>query len=71
MPDRALAATREALNLLSWSPYTCRKAALGNGRSRELIVPFSSAGHVVLFEIFGDDVVVGAVRHHREEDYRH
>jgi plasmid stabilization system protein ParE len=43
---------------------------LGNGRSRELIVPFGGAGYVVLFEIVGDDVVVGAVRHQREEDYR-
>jgi plasmid stabilization system protein ParE len=47
-----------------------RKAELGNGRSRELIVPFGGSGQVVLFEIHGDDVVVGAVRHQREEDCR-
>jgi plasmid stabilization system protein ParE len=35
-----------------------------------LVVPFGSAGYVVLFEIVGNDVVVGAVRHQREEDYR-
>lgn len=70
-PQRAIDATREGMRLLSWSPYSCRKAELGNGRSRELIVPFGSAGHIVLFEIVGDDVVVGAVRHQREEDYRH
>ncbi len=58
------------MRLLSWSSYSCRKAELGNGRSRELIVPFGDAGHIVLFEIVGDDVVVGAVRHQREEDYR-
>lgn len=69
-PQRALDAIREATRLLTWSPYSCRKADLGNGRSRELIVPFGGTGYVVLFEIIGDDVVVGAVRHQREEDYR-
>ncbi len=69
-PQRALEAISEGMRLLSWSPYSCRKAELGNGRSRELIVPFGSAGYVVLFEIVGDDVIVGAVRHQREEDYR-
>ena len=70
-PQRALDAVSEGMRLLSWSPWSCRKAELGNGRSRELIVPFGGAGYVVLFEIVGDDVVVGAVRHQREEDYRH
>jgi plasmid stabilization system protein ParE len=57
--------------LLAWSPYTCRRAELGNGRSRELIAAFGATGYIVLFEIVGDSVVVGAVRHQREEDYRH
>lgn len=70
-PQRALDALREGMRLLSWSPYTCRRAELGNGRSRELIVPFGGAGCIVLFEAIGDAVIVGAVRHPREEDYRH
>jgi plasmid stabilization system protein ParE len=70
-PQRALDAISEGMRLLSWSPFTCRKAELGNGRSRELVVPFGGAGYVVLFEIVGNDVVVGAVRHQREEDYHH
>ncbi|MFN9504328.1 MAG: type II toxin-antitoxin system RelE/ParE family toxin, partial [Rubrivivax sp.] len=53
------------------SPHTCRRAELGNGRSRELVIPFGATGYVVLFEVVGDDVVVGAVRHQREDDYRH
>ncbi len=69
--QRALDAISEGMHLLSWSPFSCRKAELGNGRSRELVVPFGSAGCVVLFEIVGNQVVVGAVRHQREEDYRH
>lgn len=71
MPQRALDAISDGMRLLSWSPFTCRKAELGNGRSRELVVPFGGAGYVVLFEIVGNDVVVGAVRHQREEDYRY
>jgi len=70
-PQRALDAISQGMRLLSWSPYSCRKAELGNGRSRELIVPSGGAGYIVLFEIVGDDVIVGAVRHQREEDYRH
>jgi plasmid stabilization system protein ParE len=70
-PQRALDAVREGMRWLSWSPYTCRRAELGNGRSRELIVPFGGTGYIVLFEIVGDDVIVGAVRHQREADYRH
>lgn len=69
--QRALDAIREGMRLLSWSPYTCRRAELGNGRSRELIVPFGDAGYIVLFEIIGNNVIAGAVRHQREEDYRH
>jgi len=69
-PQRALDAIREGMRMLSWSPYSCRRAELGNGRSRELIVPFGAAGYILLFEIVGDVVVVGAVRHQREEDYR-
>lgn len=69
-PQRALDALRDGMRLLSWSPYTCRKAELGNGRSRELIVPFGGTGYIVLFDVIGDNVVVGAVRHQREGDYR-
>ena len=71
VPQRALDAVREGMRLLSWSPFTCRRAELGNGRSRELIVPFGGTGYIVLFEIVGDRVLVGAVRHQREDDYRH
>jgi len=70
-PQRALDAIREGMRLLSWSPYSCRRAELGNGRSRELIVPFGGTGYIVLFEIVDVVVVVGAVRHQQEEDYRH
>ena len=69
-PQRALDAIREGMRLLSWSPYSCRRAELGNGRSRELIAPFGAACYVVLFEIVNDVVVIGAVRHQREADYR-
>lgn len=71
VPQRALDAVREGLRLLSWTPYTCRRAELGNGRSRELVIPFGATGYVVLVEVVGDEVVVGAVRHQREDDYRH
>jgi hypothetical protein len=70
IPERPLDAVREGRRLLPCSPCSCRKAELGNGRSRELVIPFGSSGYIVLFDIVGEDVVVGAVRHQREEDYR-
>ena len=71
VPQPAWDAVREGRRLLCWSPYTCRRAELGNGRSRELVIPFGATGYVVLFEVVGDEVVAGAVRHQREDDYRH
>jgi len=41
------------MGFLSWSPRSCRKAALGNRRSRELIVPFGATGDVVFVEVAG------------------
>ena len=70
-PQRALDAFREGTHLFSWSPYSCRRAELGNGRSRALIVPIGGTRYIVLFEIIANEVVVAAVRHQREEDYRH
>lgn len=70
IPQRALDAIREGLRLLTWSPFSCRKAELGNGQSRELIIPFGGSGYVLLFEVVGNEVIVGAARHQREEDYR-
>ena len=70
-PERALEAIRTGMSILSWSPLSCRKAELGNGRSRELIMPFGETGYVVLFEVSGQQVFVGAIRHQREDDYSH
>ena len=69
-PQRALDAIRDGMRMLSWSPHSFRRAELGNGRSRELIIPFGGTGYIVVFEVVDSDVVVGAVRHQREEDYR-
>jgi hypothetical protein len=70
-PQRALDGIREGMRLLSWSACTCRGAELGNGRSRELIVPFGGTGCIVVFEIIDARVLLGAVRHPRAEDCRH
>jgi len=39
-----LAAIRRGLELLQFSPWSCRKAAPELPRHRELLVPFGSAG---------------------------
>ena len=58
-----------ALAALEKTIAACRKA--GNSPFlRELVIPFGRAGYVALFEIVdGSCVIVGAVRHQREDDY--
>jgi len=54
---------------LSLSPFACRKA----GESpfvRELVITFGGTGYLALYEIVDDrTVIIGAVRHQREDDY--
>jgi plasmid stabilization system protein ParE len=70
LPGRALAAIRYELRILQTNPYTCRKAGVG-GDERELVIPFGSSGFVALFAVLGPgEVVVAALRHQREDDYR-
>ena len=69
--ERALEAIKGAVELLSYSPFSCRKALPDNPFLRELIIPFGSAGYVALFEIeSGSTVNILAIRHQREEDYQ-
>ena len=69
--ERALDVIERTLDLLAYSPFSCRKALhQKNPRWRELLISFGTSGYVALFEI--DDnhtVTVTAVRHQREEDY--
>ena len=68
----AITAFEQALIMLESFPFSCRKAADGEHGPflRELVVPFRSAGYVVLFEISGKGAVtILAVRHQRESDY--
>ena len=69
--QHALEAIKGAIELLRFSPFSCRKALPDNSFLRELVIPFGSAGYVALFEIeSGNTVNVLAVRHQREEDYQ-
>ena len=69
--QRALDAIKGAVELLRFSPFSCRKTLTDNPFLRELIIPFGSAGYVALFEIeSGNKVNILAVRHQREEDYQ-
>ena len=69
VPERALQAIKDGMALLETSPFACRKA--GNSPFvRELVIPFGRSGYVALFEIVdGNSLIVGAVRHQREDDY--
>jgi len=71
LAERALSAIERALELLAYSPFSCRKALLQkNPRWREVLIPFGHSGYVALFEIDDDrTVTTTAVRHQRDEDY--
>lgn len=69
IPERALQAIKEGLSFLSSSPFACRKTG-ASPFVRELVISFGSTGYVVLYEIIDDStVIIGAIRHQREDDY--
>jgi plasmid stabilization system protein ParE len=66
---RAERAIRRALQLLGFSPFSCRKAG-SDPLLRELVVPFGNAGYVALFRIEdARTITILAIRHQRESDY--
>lgn len=68
-PARALQAIRDGIAFLATSPFACRKVG-SSPFLRELVIPLGRSGYVALFEIVDQStVVVGAVRHQREDDY--
>lgn len=70
--ERMLDAIDHALRLLAFSPHSCRRAARAvHTAQRELIIPFGRTGFVAAFEIREEAVLVCAVRHQLEEDFRH
>lgn len=67
---RARTIIAKAMTLLEEFPFTCRKAAAGSPRLRELVIDFGGAGYIALFEIEdAHTVTILAVRHQREEDF--
>ncbi|MHC2572183.1 type II toxin-antitoxin system RelE/ParE family toxin [Rhizobium leguminosarum] len=70
LAERAINAIPKALMILQDFPLMARRASADDPLLRELVVPFGSAGYVILFKVMSEtSVIVLAVRHHREEDY--
>lgn len=69
LAERALQAIQNAMEMLALTPFSCRKVG-SSPFLRELVIPFGASGYVALFDIVERDrVIVGAVRHQREDDY--
>ena len=69
IPAQAVQAIKGAVAFLGLSPFACRKVGRGPF-VRELVIPFGAHGYVAMFEIVDDKtVIIGAVRHQREDDY--
>ena len=60
---------KNGVELLALTPSRAARWAAARSCA-ELVIPFGASGYVALFEIVGNDrVIVGAVRHQREDDY--
>ena len=69
IPERALQAIKDGMGFLTSSPFACRKVG-DSPFVRELVITFGSSGYVALFEIVDNStVIIGAIRHQREDDY--
>lgn len=69
IPARALQSIKDGIRFLESSPFACRKVG-ANPFLRELIISFGNSGYVALFEIVDNTtVIIGAIRHQREDDY--
>ncbi len=70
--DRAIQAIEAALSALGRTPFLFRKEeAARSSLRRELLIPFGASGYVAKYEIASPHlVVVLAVRHQHEGDYR-
>jgi plasmid stabilization system protein ParE len=72
LAQRAIDAIQDAVKgHLASTPFSFRRTGSSPQR-RELIIPFGSSGYIALYEIepAKGRVVVLAVRHHLEDDYR-
>lgn len=70
LAERAISSIQKALTILQDFPLMARRASVDDPLLRELIVPFGSAGYVILIKVIDEaTVAVLAVRHQREEDY--
>lgn len=70
LAESAISGIQKALMILQDFPLMARRASADDPLLRELVVPFGSAGYVILFKVIDEaTVVVLAVRHRREEDY--
>jgi plasmid stabilization system protein ParE len=66
--ERMYAEIQRAVRILQDFPNIGRLAPDVGAEYRELMVPFSSSGYVVLYFV-QDAVLITRVRHQREEDY--
>ena len=70
LAERAINAIQKALMILQDFPLMARRASADDPLLRELVVPFGSAGYVILFKVMNEStVIVLAIRHQREVDY--
>ena len=70
LAERAISAIQKALTILEDFPLMARRASADDPLLRELVIPFGSAGYVILFKVTDEaTVIVLAIRHQREEDY--
>lgn len=69
--EYALASIIKTVNTLADFPLAGRKSSGSDENLRQLVIPFGRSGYLALYHLqTGNTVVILAIRHQREDDYR-
>ncbi|MGY5807323.1 type II toxin-antitoxin system RelE/ParE family toxin [Rhizobium sp. LEGMi198b] len=67
---KASARIIQTIQILSSQPDMGRPVEGSEQGLRELIVTFGRDGYIVLYQYLGEDVLIAAIRHGREDGYK-
>ena len=67
--DQALRIIKRHVNILTEFPNAGRPQFDMEPEHRELLIPFGGSGYTVLYQHYGDDVLILFIKHQKEAGY--